>query len=198
MWQERPGWVEELESHLPLLQSELSSFLASGDPNLWTSLGAYKGLDTGWHQIDLGSYFEMSRLGQDAFPDTCGLLRRLAGEHLGPRHVAIARQDPGLGIGEHCDMHNWILTLHLPLLHDGIGCGIVVDGVDYDWKVGEGRVMDTSFLHSTYNKGGETMYLLLVDFWHSGMSGLERGEMEGFWRATTGRRVNEGRGEGMA
>ena len=183
----RPSWAASLESHLPSLQSELSAFLSSGDSSLWSSLGSYNGSDTGWHQVDLWSHFSASALGQSAFPRTCALLRSCASAHLGPRHVAVARQDPGRGIGDHCDMHNWMLTLHLPLQAGrGTGAvGIVVDGVRREWEVGRGTVMDTTFVHSTYNDGKEPMYLLMVDFWHPELSGAERKELEGFWRATT-------------
>ena len=106
----------------------------------------------------------------DIFPDTLTLLLTIVGteRRLGPRHIAIARQKEG-GIPDHSDLINTQLTLHLPLV---INCdaGIVVNKERHPWKENVPLILDTSFVHSTWNSGPDDALLLLVDFWHPDLS----------------------------
>lgn len=73
-----------------------------------------------------------------------------------------------------------MLTLHLPLIGPSKNCGIIVDGERRDWVPLKPSIMDTTFLHETYNESEEDCILLLVDFWHSELADLERDELKEF------------------
>ncbi len=175
-------WIDSID--LDVVKGELKSYLDSGEP--WTSLGTYQGKETGWSQVTLVDFFDR-RPAASLFPLTMGMIDA-SGARIGPRHTALARQSPGTGIPTHNDMHNWILTLHLPLEGPGGGCGIVVDGAARDWVPGKPSVMDTTFDHSTYHddpEGGD-MFLLMVDFFHPGLEDREVEALTRFMKETNG------------
>lgn len=174
------SWVDSILAKRDEILPELTEFLASGDQSLWEDLGSYKGQETGWSQIPMVDFFSENPSFISTFPQTSSALKSCPSLRIGPRHVALARQKAGTGIGEHCDLFNWMLTLHLPLIGPGEGCGIVVDGERRDWRPQLPSVMDTTFLHETYNETDEDCVLLLVDFWHSELEDFEIDELKEF------------------
>jgi hypothetical protein len=106
---------------------------------------------------------------------------------MGPHLVAIARQKARTGIPEHYDYMYWMLTLHMALNGLREGRGIIVDGVQRDWMVGDHPViMDTAFAHETYNESDKDLYLLLADFWHPNLSVDETDKLRAFLAANSG------------
>jgi aspartyl/asparaginyl beta-hydroxylase (cupin superfamily) len=198
-------WVHRLQKQLPVIQDELAELLSSSlgrmddsdNPlHYWQSLRTRKGQawsdDTGWAHIALIDNFRVNEdIATAMFPNTFNIVAESIGDRIGPRLVAIACQKAKSGIPKHCDYMNWMLTLHTALndVGDGDGgcCGMVVDGIRKDWKVGEPVVMDTTFRHSTYNTSHkDDMYLLLVDFWHPDLSLDEIDAMRTFLAANSG------------
>jgi hypothetical protein len=201
-------WVHELQAQLPIIQQELHRVLAkpellllpksdsdNDDNNVdsrWTSLRTRRGQEwsdqTGWSHIALVDNFRVQPDNIDIFPQTAELLQEIVGteRRIGPRLVAIAKQEAHSGIPEHCDFMNWMLTLHTALDGPDQGCGIIVNGVARDWTVGDPVVMDTTFLHQTYNTSDQDMYLLLVDFWHPDLSIDEVDALRTFFAANSG------------
>jgi hypothetical protein len=192
-----PKWVGALVARLGEVEAELAAVLASRDAAgaaaLFGSLGEHHGATTGWEQATLVEAFDVQAAGVAAFPRTHALLREV-GAPTGPRHTAVARQLPRTGIPEHCDMQNWMLTLHLPLRveggHDERGVGIVVNGERREWRCGVPSVMDTSFPHRTFSEADAPLYMLLVDFWHPALTTEECEALEFFFREAV--RVQQG------
>jgi hypothetical protein len=197
-------WVHQLQAQLPIVQEELRRVLATPELLLlpsddddndkvsrWTSLRTRRGQEwsdqTGWSHIALVDNFRLQPDNIDIFPQTAQLLQRIVGteRRIGPRLVAIAKQEAHSGIPEHCDFMNWMLTLHTALDGPREGCGIIVHGVARDWTVGDPVVMDTTFLHETYNTSDQDLYLLLVDFWHPDLSIDEIDALRTFFAANS-------------
>ncbi|GMH99483.1 hypothetical protein TrVE_jg3871 [Triparma verrucosa] len=174
------SWISSIVDDISEINVEVQDFMDTGDQQLWEDLGTYKGQETGWSQIAMIDFFSEKAKFSSALPKTAGILKAAAGTRIGPRHVALARQKRGTGIPQHCDLFNWMLTLHLPLLGPGAGCGIIVDGERRDWVPGKPSVMDTTFLHETYNESEDDLILLLVDFWHFELTDLECDELKEF------------------
>jgi hypothetical protein len=196
-------WVHQLQAQLSIIQQELRRVLATpellessssdnDDGSCWTSLRTRRGQEwsdrTGWSHIALVDNFQLRPDNIRMFPQTAQLLQRLVGteRRIGPRLVAIAKQEAHSGIPEHCDFMNWMLTLHTALDGPQEGCGIIVNGVARDWTVGDPVVMDTTFLHETYNTSDQDLYLLLVDFWHPDLSIDEIDALRTFFAANSG------------
>jgi aspartyl/asparaginyl beta-hydroxylase (cupin superfamily) len=206
-------WVHQLQAQLPIIQEELRRVLATpellllpsnnndndndendenGNVSRWTSLRTRRGQEwsdqTGWSHIALVDNFRIQPDNIDIFPETAQLLQDIVGteRRIGPRLVAIAKQEAHSGIPEHCDFMNWMLTLHTALHGPEEGCGIIVNGVARDWTVGDPVVMDTTFLHETYNTSDQDLYLLLVDFWHPDLSIDEIDALRTFFAANSG------------
>lgn len=201
-------WVHELQAQLTIIQQELRRVLADAANNdddddddtnasnnldaRWKSLRTHRGPEwsdrTGWSHIALVDNFRVQPNNIDLFPETAQLLQRIVGteRRIGPRLVAIAKQEADSGIPEHCDYMNWMLTLHTALDGPERGCGITVHGVKRDWTVGDPVVMDTTYLHETYNTSNQTMYLLLLDFWHPDLSIDEIDALRTFFATNSG------------
>lgn len=171
------SWVVELQKKLPIILEEVQRVVPTLDEDTWTSLRTRRGQDwsdrTGWAHIALIDNFSFQPQNLAHFPETVRILDEIVGtdRRLGPRLAAIARQEAGTGIPEHCDYMNFMLTVHTALYGPEAGCGMVVNGVERDWVPGgDPIVMDTTFLHETYNRSDQDLYLLLVDFWHPDLS----------------------------
>ena len=170
-------WVEAIVDARSVILAEFER-VGPGCGDLWKTFNTRKGQSfskaTGWEHLALVDNFRYTSVA-DLFPETLGLLLDVVGteRRLGPRHVALAKQQRG-GIPAHSDLINTQLTLHLPLKGGGSGdAGIVVNGEALEWVDGRPLVIDTTFVHSTYNEGTEDVVLLLVDFWHPDLSNIE-------------------------
>ena len=60
------------------------------------------------------------------------------------------------------------------------GCSLWCDGEERVWAEGASTVIDTTFWHETWNGGTEPVFVLLVDFWHPGLSPREASAMQAF------------------
>ena len=187
------SWVAELQQRLPTIQEEVRRVAPTLDESTWTSLRTRRGQDwsdsTGWAHIAMIDNFRFQEHNVQLFPETMRILQEVVGtEHrMGPRLTAIARQKANSGIPEHVDFMNWMLTLHTALWGPKEGAGIVVNGIRKDWTVGDPVVMDTSYLHHTYNESeDEDLYLLMVDFWHPDLSVDEIDALRSFFAANSG------------
>lgn len=111
----------------------------------------------------------------------------------------VSALNPGAHIEPHCGVHNFRITAHLGL-HIPEGCSFRVADETRTWRQGECLVFDDSFEHEVWNRGKETRYVLLVDFWHSQLSDAEIAildEIEGLM-ASVRSRLQEGRYPGPA
>ncbi|GMI07073.1 hypothetical protein TrLO_g3416 [Triparma laevis f. longispina] len=57
---------------------------------------------------------------------------------------------------------------------EGEGVWMDVAGERRKWEEGKVVTINTSFVHSTSNKSSEDRYVLIIDFWHPGLTPVER------------------------
>lgn len=74
------------------------------------------------------------------------------------------------------------------------GCWINVAGETRQWEANKALVLDTTFEHSTGNESGEDRYVLIIDFWHPGLTQAERDALSVIFEL---RNEFEGRGSGQ-
>mmetsp|Transcript_8673 Transcript_8673/g.15622 ORF Transcript_8673/g.15622 Transcript_8673/m.15622 type:complete len:371 (+) Transcript_8673:95-1207(+) len=109
---------------------------------------------------------------EERFKVTTEVVKQLAGVSL--FEVFFARMPPRTSIAPHSDNLNYILTSHLALELEEGACAIKVGNEERLWKEGEVMVLDTAFIHSTRNDSARERYVLVLRFWHPGLSELER------------------------
>ena len=88
--------------------------------------------------------------------------------------VFFARQPGGTGIKAHTDNTNYLMTSHLALRAPGAGCWIRVGSETREWETGKMLVMDTSFIHETWNETEEERFVLLMRHYHPETTPEER------------------------
>ena len=85
----------------------------------------------------------------------------------------------GTVIDEHYGPTNTRIRCHLGLdVPDG--CTLTVSGISKSWEKGKCLIFDDSFLHGAKNKNMErrSRVVLLFDFWHPHLTGIERKALE--------------------
>jgi Aspartyl/Asparaginyl beta-hydroxylase len=97
---------------------------------------------------------------------------------------------PTTTIAPHRGSTNMRLRCHLGIEVPAAGCGIKVGNVERTWEVGRSIVFDDSFEHEAWNSSSQRRVVLIVDFWHPGLSDDEVSLMAGFRRHA----VNTGMG----
>lgn len=170
-------WVAGLEAQAAVIQEELAAALAadassfSGDSALQTQV-----MGSGWSALRLQRMGQWNAAACARFPNTVALLQALQ-VPTAMRGVMFARQAPGSRVARHSDGRNFVLTLHLGLQvpAGGVGaCWVECGGVRRGWAAGQAVVLDTSFAHETANLSGEERHVLIVDFWHPGLTAPEQ------------------------
>jgi len=167
-------WIEGLELQAGVMQEELRSVLAdsgrtfSGDSALQSQV-----MGSGWSAIRLQRLGRWNDETVQLFPKTYAALRDL-NIPTAVRGVMFARMTPGSTVAPHSDGRNFILTCHLGLDVPEQGCWIEAAGQRKEWEEGKAIVLDTSFTHSTANQSDRDRYVLIIDFWHPGLTQVER------------------------
>ena len=167
------AWSGAVEGAAAVVERELDAALlrpAAGD---WrsTSTRLLEGDTSAFARLVLRDDRGPTAAGRDSFP---GTLAALGGVPLAPRPVAVNRQGPRSGLGEHTDNMNFVLTAHLGLRGCGAATRFVVGGRRRSWTTGALLVADTSFLHSTANDSRRARYVLSFAVWHPDLSLRER------------------------
>jgi aspartate beta-hydroxylase len=170
-------WIAGLERHSGTIQQELAAVLAAdalsfnGDSAMQTQV-----MGAGWSALRLQRMGEWNELNMARFPKTTALLMKLQ-VPTAMRGVMFARQAPHSRVAQHSDGRNFVLTAHLglqvPPPEDG-ECWMTVAGERRTWEEGKCVVIDTSFAHETCNAGSSDRHVLIVDFWHPGLSEAEK------------------------
>ena len=88
--------------------------------------------------------------------------------------VFFARQPGGTGIKPHTDNTNYLMTSHLALRAPEGPCWIRVGSEKREWETGKMLVMDTSFIHETWNETEEERFVLLMRHYHPETTPEER------------------------
>ena len=194
------GWLQggAVEKLAAVGRVELDAALSRDGLAAWGGNDCQDFDSHGWSQVPLNSYGRDHAEGAALFPQTLGLLNKLKAP-LGPREVSVVKQRRGSGLPRHSDQRNYMLTAHITLR--GSGCTLWCDGEERAWaQGGDATVIDTTFWHGTRNNedaaiggsgvgvdGGpviappcEDVYVLLVDFWHPGLTSEERAALRAF------------------
>ena len=170
-------WLADLQDQRRTIAGELRECIGAGAwGSAWEGNDCYRFDEHGWSQIPLASYGRLHPEAHALFPRTLELLR---GAPIGPREVSIVRQAGRRGLPRHSDQRNYMLTAHVVL--QGAGCTLHCDGEARLWHEGaEPTVIDTTFWHATANESAEPVYVLLVDFWHPGLTPREKRALSAF------------------
>jgi aspartate beta-hydroxylase len=164
-------WCAHLERHWKAIWQELQGCLE--DESLWTP-GAYQTSNEAYGKDwKIMGVFTADRWQDERrFAVTTRVLKQLEG--VVPSEVFFARMPPRTSIAPHSDNLNYILTSHLPLDLEEGSCSITVGNEERYWKHGSMLVLDTCFIHSTKNESGRPRYIMVLRFWHPGLSDEER------------------------
>merc|ERR1719263_1077192 len=73
-------------------------------------------------------------------------------------------------LNAHSDNLNYQLTAHLALECEHGKCAFRVGNQEVEWKEGETLIANTSFVHSCRNDSDRSRYVLVLRFWHPGLS----------------------------
>jgi len=163
-------WCAQLQKHWKGIRQELKKNL---DDSLWTA-GAYQKSNEAYGK----DWKIMGVLTEDAWQDerrfkvTTGALKELPG--IKPFEAFFAKMPPRTKIAPHSDNLNYVLTSHLALELEEGKCSITVGNEEKYWKEGEMLILDTTFIHSTKNESTRPRYILVLRFWHPGLTEEER------------------------
>ena len=136
-------------------------------------------LEENWSQLILQQSTPVAT-GVLRFPKTMSLLSKFKACRPVPRNVILGRLPPGKTTKPRSDLHNFVLTLQVPLK----GCdnaGIIVAGEKRKWEESYPLIFDPTYPYSMYNDGTEDAYVLHVDFWHPQVTRDEKQMMAYFW-----------------
>lgn len=164
-------WAVDLQGHWKEIQSELQSRL--DDDTVW-----FPSVSADDKTENVPEWRIAAVLAADcwedkgSFPKTQEILKRLEG--LLPFEVFFAQLPPRTKIAPHSDNLNYILTLHLALQLEPGGCSLQVGHRTRQWEEGEVLVFDATFSNSAINESDQSLYALVVRFWHPGLCGEER------------------------
>ncbi|TFJ79886.1 hypothetical protein NSK_008773, partial [Nannochloropsis salina CCMP1776] len=183
-------WLQKLEENAGVVQQELKEALAMGEMlektgnNVWvgalTSEGAAYGPD--WKTLVLQDR-AWDETNARIFPKTVELLREIGAPTV---EVFFAKQKGKTGIQPHSDGCNFVLTAHLGLEVPEGECWIKVGGQKEEWRNGKALAFDTHYFHETGNASDKDRYVLLMRFWHPGVTPKEREALQYVFDALDG------------
>mmetsp|Transcript_86911 Transcript_86911/g.245117 ORF Transcript_86911/g.245117 Transcript_86911/m.245117 type:complete len:449 (-) Transcript_86911:115-1461(-) len=163
-------WCAELRCEWKAIREELRNSL---DDFLWTP-GAYAASNEAYGK----DWKIMAVLSKDTWQDearfkvTSNVIKNLKG--IKPFEAFFARMPAHTNIMPHSDNLSYILTSHLALELEEGACSIRVGNEEKYWKEGEVLVLDTTYVHSTKNESSRPRYVLVLRFWHPGLTEEER------------------------
>jgi Aspartyl/Asparaginyl beta-hydroxylase len=182
-------WAAALSARAGEIRAELEEAMRGGEEklrergtNVWVAAAREEALGYGpdWRTLVLQDR-EWDERNCGIFPVAAGLLREAGVPSV---EAFFARQKCGSGIALHTDDCNFILTYHLGLEVEAGKAWIEVGGERRCWAEGEGMIFDTSFFHRTMNESEDVeRVVLLVRFWHPGLTAAEREALGFIFRA---------------
>lgn len=186
------AWLPAIEAATPALRAELAAVLAdqtdfhpyiTGTPGLPLPNNALL-RDPAW-----GAYYFWENGGPIAdhaarCPATMAALAQaplpvIAGRS--PMALWSALK-PGAHIAPHTGMLNTRLIVHLPLLVPD-GCAIRVGAETRQWEEGKALILDDSFEHEAWNRGGSLRVVLLFEIWRPDLDADERADLKRLFEA---------------
>ena len=185
------GWLVRLREHWREIRDELNGALADAARCEERGVRVWAGNTYGndcpdasavpdawknWHLIEHGRWVDENAA---LLPRTAARLRE-CGADLVADEVMIARQPPRTGIDPHSDGKNFMLAAHIGLVvpPDQV-CWMRVGAREHRWAAGRACVINSSFLHQTWN-GSHTdeRFVLILRFWHPEVTLCERAALQ--------------------
>eukprot|EP00927_Polykrikos_kofoidii_P032392 TRINITY_DN27612_c0_g2_i1.p1 TRINITY_DN27612_c0_g2~~TRINITY_DN27612_c0_g2_i1.p1 ORF type:complete len:1107 (+),score=258.45 TRINITY_DN27612_c0_g2_i1:27-3323(+) len=163
-------WTRQLSRHWKEIRDELRRHNTTDvwESGAWQAASEFYGND--WKIAGVLTADKWQN--EDRWRRTSSLVRALDGVE--PFEVFFARMPPHTTIKPHSDNLNYILTSHLGLDLEEGACAIKVGNDEREWREGEMMVFDTTYMHSTRNDSDRSRYVLVLRFWHPGLSREER------------------------
>ena len=133
---------------------------------------------------DIFTLFERGRVDEEhcrACPITSNIILANGGMQTLSGSAYFSRLAPGTKIAAHTGPTNMRLRCHLGIKVSPLA-GIRVDGQERSWTEGKCLVLNDLLLHEAWNHGDEERVVLVVDFWHPDLTGVEVDLLEGLQR----------------
>ena len=155
--------ARELEDRFPELKAEIDALM---EKRAIPRYGAFDPVRAAQVSEDWKLYYvQMFGVENELAARECPMLSHFARSHPEVVNVFVSILDPGVGLPSHRDPYAGILRCHL---------GVSVPAVDpprirldrdwYEWKEGEGVVLDVDFEHEVVNDSPEPRVIVIVDF----------------------------------
>lgn len=149
------NWETIRDEGLALLRSESIRGSEKYDDASFNSF-----FKTGWGRFYIKWYDDFLPSALEHCPRTVELIRRIPSLNA----AMFASLPPGAVLTTHRDPYAGSMRYHLGLITpNSSDCHILVDGIDYFWKDGEGIVFDETFVHTAENRTDEQRVILFCD-----------------------------------
>ena len=175
-------WARELEANWKIVAGELRWALQNAEEVTRRGNSAWVGASESvrsdassygpdWKTLVLQDRGRFDVTNANLFPKTVDIVRRAGVPSV---EIFFAKQAPKTGIKPHTDFNNYILTAHLALQVSRDRAWIRCGNDRIYWEEGKCIVMDTSFIHETFNEGDTDRYVLIARVWHPEVTAEER------------------------
>lgn len=150
-----------LEQHWETIRDEALALYAHGHIAVKNDLpGSNFYRDNRWKSFYLKIYDNDLPSARALAPKTLALVEQVPGMNLALFAVLM----PGKKLTRHHDPFAFTLRYSLGLsTPNSPGCGLMVNGEQYQWKDGEGIVFDETYLHSAHNDTTQPRIILMTD-----------------------------------
>jgi aspartate beta-hydroxylase len=163
------NWISRLETNHGIIRSEYQRLRALVGTQPHHQGPAEKG---NWETLYLFAGGRKIKSHQESCPETMKILRSIPGVG-SAGHAYFSVLMPGSFIRPHCGPTNTRLRCHLGLITSN-KCRLRVGSETREWKEGKCLVFDDSFEHEVWNDSNEERVVLIFDFWHPELTGVER------------------------
>ena len=179
-------WVDELQSKTSEIRGELQAILAQPDGvrpfNSYRSEeeeARYLKGNAGspkWNAFFLYRHGQIDADNAARCPFTVQALERLPLVKIRAHapEVCFSMLTSGTHILKHRGVTNTRLVAHLPLIVPEGNCALRVADQSYQWHEGKVFIFDDCFEHEAWNRTPSMRAILLLDFWHPGLTECER------------------------
>lgn len=162
----RFDFAARMEALFPEIEPELRA-LEQGD------FGEYGGAGlAGWREFVLCHNDKKNPAACARCPRTASLIRAVRQHHGYVNQLTFLTLEPGTTLRDHVDPHNYLVSVHLPILAPERS-GLRVAAESRAYEPGRCLAFDNSFLHRAWNHGTTRRVILTVHTLHPDLSALE-------------------------
>lgn len=151
-----------LENNWKQIRSEYSG-LTYDKKNMWSNFSLENSEQFfGWNTVVLRSFGKDNKENMNK----CPVLSKIIKNDDSITTAIFSILEPGKTLHSHYGPFKGVLRYHLGLILPPPSkgeCYISVDGIDYDWKEGEGVLFDETYKHFAINQTDQTRVILFLD-----------------------------------